>query len=180
MPERLPLEARRIAGAIRHRRMRIVLIDGPSGSGKSTFASALAAELQTTAVLVRMDELYPGWAGLAAGSAKTERFLLAPLRRGLPGRYRRWNWAAATPAEWQRVDPARILILEGCGASTEANRRVADLSIWVEADEDVRRRRALARDGAVFEAHWEEWDAQFREHVRRHDPRGSANVILTN
>lgn len=180
MPEGLAREARRFAGIVRHRRLRIVLIDGPSGSGKSTFASALAAELGTTAVLVRMDELYPGWAGLAAGSAQTERFLLAPLRRRLPGRYRRWNWAAATPAGWKRVDPACVLILEGCGASTEANRRVAELSIWVESDDDVRRCRALARDGAVFEAHWEEWDAQFREHVRRHDPRGSADVILTN
>ncbi|NQX27614.1 (d)CMP kinase [Microbacteriaceae bacterium VKM Ac-2854] len=161
-------------------RVRIVLIDGPSGSGKSTFATALARELGRAATLVRMDELYPGWGGLASGSAQTERHLVGPIRTGRPGCYRRWNWAASTPADWRRVDASRILILEGCGAATAANRRAAGLSIWVEADDDVRRARALARDGGLFDAHWEDWDDQFREHVRRNDPRGAADVILTN
>lgn len=155
-----------------------MLIDGPSGAGKSTLATALAGELGAEADLVRMDELYPGWGGLAAGSAFTERFLVGPLRRGLPGRYRRWNWAADSSARWREVDPDRILILEGCGAATTTNRRAASFTVWVQAEDVLRRERALARDGAVFAAHWDEWDAQFRRHVVCNDPRSAADVVI--
>ena len=50
----------------------VVLIDGRAGSGKSLFASKLAenyfAENRQAARIVRLDDLYPGWEGLVAGS----------------------------------------------------------------------------------------------------------------
>ncbi|MEY3662995.1 MAG: hypothetical protein RI919_511, partial [Actinomycetota bacterium] len=50
----------------------IVLIDGRAGSGKSTLANALQRRLfkdgETLPRLIHMDDLYPGWGGLAAGA----------------------------------------------------------------------------------------------------------------
>ena len=47
---------------------RRILIDGRSGSGKTELARSIAAHWPE-AQLVRLDDLYPGWDGLDAGSA---------------------------------------------------------------------------------------------------------------
>ena len=44
----------------------IVLVDGPSGSGKTTLATRLGTLLRLP--VIHMDDFYPGWSGLAAGS----------------------------------------------------------------------------------------------------------------
>src|SRR5665647_2953269 len=43
---------------------KVVAVDGPSGAGKTDFATALAGQLPS-AQLLHMDDLYPGWSGLA-------------------------------------------------------------------------------------------------------------------
>jgi hypothetical protein len=158
----------------------VVLIDGPSGAGKSTLADALIAAWPTDAApqLVRMDGLYPGWAGLALGSHAVATELLAPLRQGGTGRWRAWNWAAGHPAEWHEVHDDRPLLVEGCGALSQASARLAELRIWLGADDRVRKRRALARDRGAFDAHWEMWDAQFAEFVRSQHPVALADLVL--
>ena len=63
-------ELDRLVGAIRDAapsRRPVVLLDGRSGSGKTVLAESLAPRLD--AQLVSLDELYPGWEGLEAGSA---------------------------------------------------------------------------------------------------------------
>ncbi|GAA4156666.1 AAA family ATPase [Gryllotalpicola daejeonensis] len=158
----------------------IVLIDGPSGSGKSTLADALLAAWPTAAAprLVRLDDLYPGWGGLAVGSHAVAAELVGPLRESGVGRWREWNWAAGHPGEWHEVHGDRPLVVEGCGALSQASARHADLRIWLGADDAVRKRRALARDRGAFDAHWEMWDAQFTEFVRTQHPLALADLIL--
>ena len=158
----------------------IVLIDGPSGAGKSTLADALIARWPADAPpeLVRLDHLYPGWGGLALGSRAVATELLAALRQTGTGRWRRWNWAAGHPAEWHEVHAGRPLIIEGCGALSQASARHADLAIWLTADDAVRKRRALARDRGAFDAHWDMWDAQFAEFVAQQRPLALADLIL--
>ncbi|MGL5912480.1 MAG: hypothetical protein ACRCZP_20905, partial [Phycicoccus sp.] len=58
----------------------VVSIDGRSGSGKSSLAAAVASRLR--ARVVRMDGLYPGWDGLAAGVELLLTYVLEPLWRG--------------------------------------------------------------------------------------------------
>ncbi|WP_454229155.1 uridine kinase family protein [Propioniciclava flava] len=70
---------------------RVVAIDGLSGAGKTTLASLVAARLG--APVVHMDDLYPGWDGLAAGVAYLVDAVLRPLAVGEPARYRAWDWA---------------------------------------------------------------------------------------
>jgi hypothetical protein len=175
-----PEERASAAVAALETRNPVVLIDGPSGAGKSTLADALVARWPTGAApaLVRLDDLYPGWGGLALGSHAVATELLAPLRQTGAGRWRGWNWAAGHPAEWHEVRADRPLIVEGCGALSQASARHADLRIWLTANDDVRKRRALARDRGAFDAHWEMWDAQFAEFVRTQHPLALADLIL--
>ena len=60
----------------------VVLVDGRSGAGKSTLAARLVAAWPGPVTLVSLDDLFPGWDGLAAGSDAVARDV---LRRTEPG-----------------------------------------------------------------------------------------------
>jgi predicted kinase len=148
----------------------VVLIDGRSGAGKTTLARDLAPLLD--AQLVSLDDIYPGWHGLQAGSAAVHETV---LRDRDPG-WRRWDWASARPAEWHPVDRSRPIVIEGCGALTRANRALASFGIWVELPAAERRARALERE-PDFAPHWGEWAAQERAHIADEHPRALADVV---
>jgi uridine kinase len=155
----------------------VVLVDGPSGAGNTTFARALVEawpvpEGGRTPQLVSMDDLYPGWDGLAAGSAIVET-LLIDLRSG----YRRWDWERGRPGVRVDLDPDAPLIVEGCGALTPRTRASASLGLWLDADETLRRIRALEREPG-YAPHWERWAAQERAHWDAHHPWELADLRL--
>ena len=56
------------------------------------------------------------------------------------------------------VDPAatQVIICEGVGAIAGA----CEVRILATAPDEVRRERAMARDGDTFRPHWERWAAQ--------------------
>jgi hypothetical protein len=171
----LPAVARRLG-----RRNAVVLVDGRSGAGKSTFADRLVASWPgpSQPVLVRMDDIYPGWGGLDAGSEHVRRELLAPRSAGGDGRWRRHDWVTGRPAEWNDVPADRPLVVEGCGSLSRANAAVADLRIWLDADETTRKQRALARDAGAFDDHWDMWTEQMEAFVAREMPVALADVVL--
>ena len=146
----------------------IILVDGRSGSGKTELAALLEARLG--AQVVRLDDVYPGWDGLDAGSAAVPGILSS-------GRWRRWDWASSRPAEWHTIDPARPLIVEGVGAISRASRPLADHALWVELDDETRRSRALARD-EYFAPHWDGWAAQEERLLAREDARALAETVV--
>jgi hypothetical protein len=151
----------------------VVLIDGGAGSGKTTLARRVARHWPGPGgvELVSLDELYPGWGGLAAGARA-----VPDLIRGHG--FQTWDWARNAPGGWRELDPSRALIVEGCGALTPASRALAGLGIWIELDEATRRQRALARDGAEFAAHWDEWAEQEAAHWLADHPRDLADLLL--
>ncbi len=160
--------------------MTVILIDGPSGSGKTALALRMRDDWAGADVptVVHLDDVYPGWDGLAAGSAHLTRHLLEPLRAGSTARWRRYDWAAGRSAEWHDVDPARPLIVEGCGALSRRNAELADLAIWVETDDATRKVRALARDGELYRREWDRWETQWQEFVTREQPRELATMVV--
>lgn len=157
-------------------RARTVLIDGRSGSGKSTLATRLHAAWRDS-VVVRLDDIYPGWDGLLWAAEHVRTALLTPRAAGLPGRWRAWDWTADAPADWHTVGPDQRLIVEGIGALTAEGRALADLGIWVDADDAERRRRALRRDGELYRPHWERWAAHELDFIARYRPRECADLI---
>jgi uridine kinase len=149
----------------------IFLIDGRAGSGKSSFAEELRNELfrqsDAAPTLVHMDDLYPGWEGLEAGSAYLVQNILQPLSQAKPAAWQKWDWSQGRrgdPIEpgngWREFAGANILIVEGCGSLGRQSRELAQLSIWIEAPREVRRARWQARDAGRFDEFWGLWQAQ--------------------
>ena len=66
----------------------IIAIDGRSGAGKTTLAIELAARLREhhKVSLFHLEDIYPGWNGLAAGIERYVSTVLAPLQPRRAGR----------------------------------------------------------------------------------------------
>jgi uridine kinase len=142
---------------------RLVCIDGPSGSGKSTLAGRLAAALGHPPVL-RMDDLYPGWDGLAAAIPLLHDQVVVPLAAGRAARYHRYDWHRGVFAQAHDLGRPPVLIVEGVasGSRVVAGRTV--LLAWVDAPRNVRFRRGIARDGETYRPHWQRWARQEADH----------------
>lgn len=156
-----------------------ILIDGRSGSGKTTLAQEIGRRFPEIQI-VALDSLYPGWDGLRAGADRARLDFLVPHAEGDDGRSRVWDWSAQRYAAEHVVHPDRPLLIEGAGILTADSAPFGDVRVWVDADDDERRRRALARDGATYAPHWERWARQEDEHLARHHPiaRASHRVVL--
>jgi hypothetical protein len=149
----------------------IILVDGRAGSGKSSFAEELRNELfrqsDAAPTLIHMDDLYPGWEGLAAGSAYLVQSILEPLSKAKPAAWQKWDWSFGGRGEpnepgngWREFAGGNVLIVEGCGSLSRQSRELAQLSVWIEAPRDVRRARWQARDAGKFDEFWGIWQAQ--------------------
>ena len=151
-----------------------MLIDGRSGSGKTTLGASLVPLIEG-AQLVGLDDVYPGWNGLADASRQVVETILRPVAPG----YRRWDWAGSRPAGWRSLDPARPLIVEGAGSLTPASAALATFRIWVELDEATRRARVAGRsDAEAYAPWWAMWALQEDAHVEADDPRALADTVL--
>lgn len=140
---------------------RVVAIDGPSGSGKSTFADRLA--LATGAEVLRLDDLYPGWHGLAATPRVVADDVLARIAVGESGAAFSWDWTADRPGELLHFPPVPLLVVDGVGSGSSPIRPYLSVLVWIDGPETERRSRALQRDGATYEPWWDVWAAQERE-----------------
>lgn len=158
----------------------VVVLDGRSGAGKSSLARRLVAgwpgrgRLQ----LVALDDVYPGWDGLADGAAYACETILRPHARGLIGVWERWDWGEGARAEAHAIDPSLPLVVEGAGLLTPEVARLADVSVWVDAPTSSRRTRALDRDGDTYRPHWDRWARQEDAHIDAHDPASLATLTV--
>ena len=155
----------------------LVCVDGPSGSGKTTLAAQLARRLDNPPVL-HMDDLYPGWDGLAAAIPLLHDAVVAPLAAGVPARYPRWDWTQGAYAQEHVLGNPPLLVVEGVGAGARAVARYAALLIWVEAPLVERFRRGMARDGGAYLPYWRRWAAQEQVHFTTEGTRARADVVV--
>ncbi|MFJ4225011.1 hypothetical protein [Microbacterium sp. NPDC089695] len=158
----------------------VVLIDGRSGAGKTTLARLLVERwpVRGRVQLIALDSIYPGWDGLESGVQRAVDGILRPHGRGLLGTWRRWDWEHGRDAESHAVDPALSLLVEGSGILTPTTAAIADVRIWVDAGDEARKRRALARDGDAYRPHWERWASQEEKHLSEDGPRALATRIV--
>ena len=156
---------------------KVVAIDGPSGSGKTDFAAALAKRLPGAKIL-HMDDLYPGWDGLAQAVADLRDQVLAPLAGGEQAKYRRWDWQRSRYAEWHHLPATRLLLVEGVGSGAQPGWRLVSTLIWLEAGRAERFRRGIERDCAAYLPHWERWAACEEALFEADATRSRADLII--
>ncbi len=160
----------------------IIAIDGRSGSGKTTLAIELAARLREhhKVSLFHLEDIYPGWNGLAAGIERYVTTVLSPLRRGEIAEWVSWDWERHYDGEARTTRPAEIVVVEGVGAGAAAARPLLDAVIWADSSDSDRRARALARDGDTYEPYWDQWAAQEAEWLAADDVPARADVHVLN
>jgi hypothetical protein len=130
------------------------------------------------ASLVHLDDSYPGWGGLAAGRDAIIESVIVPVSVGQPGHFRVWDWARDRPGDVVTVNPADVVIVEGCGISTPRSRELSTTVLWLECPDEVRAARLLQRDGTDFDSQYEDWDRQVDAHIAQNNPIATASVIV--
>ncbi|WP_062076358.1 uridine kinase family protein [Demequina globuliformis] len=175
----------------------IVLIDGPAGSGKTTLASRLAVALggaeapgpgtfdpaaptaaDSPVQIIHADDMYEGWTGMSSLDTVLVEQVLMPVSAGETGGFEMWDWHRHERTHHIAVPPGPVLIAEGVGVGRRAAREVASLLLWIEAPDDLRLQRGLARDGAHVRHEWMAWMRDEATHFAAHSTRDHAHVIL--
>lgn len=168
----------------------IVAIDGRAASGKTTLAKLVSeayfASNRSILRIVHMDDLYPGWEGLRAGSTYLYSEILLPLESGKPANWQIWNWETSgrgNPSEpgngWRQFTPGVPLVVEGCGSISRLTRDLIDLGIWLEAPLDTRKSRWTDREGALTAEYWGFWQSQEDEFYQVEQSASLADTILS-
>lgn len=165
-----------LARAPRLGAVRLVAVDGYAGSGKTTFAERLGTALD--AQVLHTDDLLEGWTDTVGFWDRLERWVLAPLRAGQRGAYRRYDWDRREFAEWHAVPPAPALVVEGVTSARAVVRAELALSIWVEAQSTVCLARGLARDGEALRPQWEQWRRDEAAHFALDRTRDHVDLIV--
>ena len=128
------------------------------------------------------DDLLDGWDDQFTFWDRLEAQVLAPLRHGRPGSYRRYLWhRGAFGGAPVTVTPSGVVVLEGVSAARRAIRPELSLAVFVTAPADRRLRRALARDGGdgvAFRAYLERWRAREDRHFAADDTAAHADLIV--
>ena len=157
------------------RRRWLLTLDGRSGSGKTDLSALVVGRHSGTQVL-HLDDLYRDWDDLPSGLIRA-RHLAEAWCRGEEGSYLPTRWPGLPPQVRRAVTAGAPLVIEGVGA-TWVGRGVADAAVWLDVARDLRRLRALARDGETFAPHWLTWEHQEDAWFDTHPPHPDLVVPL--
>ena len=152
----------------------VAAIDGPSGAGKTKLARELAPLV--SAQILHLDDIYRGWHALAEAPPVVVLDVLEPIARGEAGRTPRWEWGAEAPGDDIVIEPGGFLILDGCGSGSRIIRPYLSYLVWLDGPPEVRRARAMGRDGETYEKWWDIWAAQERELFGAEQTEAAADV----
>ena len=168
----------------------VVGIAGGTGSGKTTVAQKLAGSMPGACVMIEHDAYYIDQSHLSAEErahlnydhpASLESSLLVHHLRELRANrgvdVPTYDFAThARTSETRRVEPARVIIVEGILVFTEsALRDQMDIKIFVDTDADIRLMRRIRRDleqrGRTFNSVRDQYYATVRPmHIEHVEP----------
>ena len=186
--ERLAVFARSLADAAPARTSRplVVAVDGRGGSGKTTLAARLRRLLPAAAVVHTDDVAWWhsrfGWGDLMIAG------VLEPLHAGRGVRYRPPAWdTRGRPGHIEVPAAARVVLIEGVGASRRTLADRLDVAVWVQSDYGEAKRRGIDRDMRtrgldedVALREWDEWEAEEVPFLLEDRPWERADVIAAS
>ncbi|MBH0129444.1 uridine kinase [Salinibacterium sp. NK8237] len=165
----------------------LIGVSGFCGAGKSTLARALAAELPGCVRIRGDDFLNPeksherssDWSGVERLRLRNE--VLDPVRRGISGSFRRFDWAARALGAAEPLPEAKIVVVDLIGLFHPELAGAWDLTVWVDVGLAQATEQGKARDrrlGRQHERLWDEvWVPNEQDFVERFDPRSHADVL---
>lgn len=154
---------------------RVFGIDGRSGSGKTALALDLSDVLGCP--ILHLENVYPGWYGLATAINELRTFL-SSLAIGEISMISQWDWLNDRPGAPLVIAPPPMLIVEGAGAGASGVRPFLSHLLWVDAPDGVRRERALSRDGEIYAPWWDVWAGQEDTYMASDRPKEHADIII--
>jgi uridine kinase len=166
----------------------LVGIDGRGGSGKSTLARSLERLIQGS-VVIEFDDFYrPSETRLAFGDPdiggnfewrRLRDQVLIPLSQHREGRYQRYDWNVDSMAEWHTVPAHGVVIIEGNYSTRDELRDFYDFRIWVNAPDEIRLARGIARGGEDTRERWlNEWMPEEERYLAAQEPWRLADLVI--
>ncbi len=153
------------------RTLTLVGIGGHGGAGKSTLAGLIPG-----ALVVPTDAF---WNGSSFEIARIRSEVVEPLAAGATACFTTWDWAAGRSGASRSVEPEGVVVIEGVCALHRELRDAYVVRIWVDAPEDVRLERGVARDGEAARARWVEvWMPSEARYVARDRPLECAHLVI--
>lgn len=173
----------------------LVALDGRSGAGKSTIAQEIASRVEASIVV--SDDFYSGgnddaWSGLSA-SEKVEKVIdwqgmraqvLEPLLANKPASWHPLDFqpeigCIGWKEEKVTLQPAPVILVDGVYSARPELSDLVDLAVLVEADDAVRRKRLVLREGQGFMQRWHRlWDSAEEYYFAQICPRSSFDLIV--
>lgn len=142
--------------------MLIIGIAGGSGSGKTTVVKAITERLKEKVVVIPQDSYYKDSSHLSEEEKRNQNFdhpdaidfqllkeHLAELRQGKAIEQPVYSYITCSRSKTETitVEPAEVIIIEGILIFTSKELRdLMDIKIFVDADDDDRLMRVMARD----------------------------------
>ena len=145
----------------------VIAIDGRSGAGKSSLATRLLERIAleagaNAAELFRLEDLSPGWEGLESGVDEYAA-ILGRVLRNEDATWHAWDWTR------NRREPSSPPLGAGAkgipapGGWAPAPRPPAvrpPFRLSPPPGSNIRRYRALTRDGDLYRPYWQLWAEQ--------------------
>jgi uridine kinase len=172
----------------------VVALDGRSGAGKSNLAASIAVAVG--GAVIDADDFFTNGPDAEWEARSTEakvadaldwkRLRVEALEPLLAGEVASWHpfdflSRVGLDSRLETCAPSAVIILDGAYCSRPELGDLINLSVLVEAPDDVRHQRLIAREGAEFMRAWHPiWDdaeEYYFTHVR---PRESFDLIVTS
>jgi uridine kinase len=165
-------------------------IDGCGGSGKSTLAQYIASKCGG-AQIVHIDDFYKPsnkrvesklYSQEVAADYDIKRLIeqvIDPIIAGRESRYQRYDWPIDDLAEWHRVKPEGLIIIEGVYSLSDELYSKCNIKIFVECSRELRLKRGLERDGEDAIEAWERWMSGEDKYLNEQKPQNRADFIIS-
>lgn len=158
-----------------------IAVDGRAAADTASVALEMARILRRrrSVSIVHLEDLYPGWDGLAEGIKRCAAYVLGPLLIGQDAAWRAWNWEAGQEGEERLTSPTDVVILQGTGSGSAELRPHCHAVVWVEVPREHDRRHTAKATGDARALHWKHWTAQEDAWLAVDNVASAADVTIT-